>query len=177
MYYWDRLRNGGGAGHLCRLSRRAGYAERGPQARLPLASRTSNGIMMCELPEAKAGKYPFTQLFINGSARCGRGTELRQFPTRARAATFIRPTSSRRMSSIRSRVPTMTWRTRGQGPGAFSSTREFHEEARARPQEAVLHIFRGGYWGNLQWRIKTIDYSAARSGLATADSKSAQVGR
>ncbi len=28
----------------------------------------------------------------------------------------------------------------------------------ARPEEAVIHIFQGWDWGNLQWRLKAIDY-------------------
>jgi hypothetical protein len=34
----------------------------------------------------------------------------------------------------------------------------FTKKTWARPQEAVIHIFQAAYWGNLEWRVKSIDY-------------------
>ena len=46
-----------------------------------IGGRISSGIVMCDLPDAKAGKLAFTQLFVNGKRQV-RATvsELRQLP-------------------------------------------------------------------------------------------------
>ena len=35
----------------------------------------------------------------------------------------------------------------------------FTKKRWANPQEAEIHIFQADYWGNLQWKIKGIDFS------------------
>ena len=42
--------------------------------------------------------------------------------------------------------------------GILFNPATFTKKRWARPQDAVLHIFRGGYWGNLQWHVKAVDY-------------------
>ncbi len=67
-----------------------------------------NGIMMCELPEAKGGKLVFTQLFVNGKRQVRARYPNYDNSRPAGAATFIRPTSSRRTWWILGPAPTTT---------------------------------------------------------------------
>jgi len=42
--------------------------------------------------------------------------------------------------------------------GILFDSASFTAKRWARPEEAVIHIFQGWEWGNLQWRLKAIDY-------------------
>jgi len=118
-----------------------------------------NGIMRCELPEVKAGKLDFTQLFINGkrqararypnfdNSRPGKSGYI--YPANRMPANMVDPQPGPNDDMVYTGVGAR---------GILFDPLTFTKKRWARPQEAVLHIFRAGYWGNLQWRIKAIDY-------------------
>jgi hypothetical protein len=117
------------------------------------------GILMCDLPAVKAGELRFTQLFVNGK----RQTRAR-FPNRDDSkpgqSGYIRPTG--RIPDGRSdpkpgENDDMTFS--GVAPrGIYFEAATFTTNRWARPEEAVIQIFQDWSWGNLQWRIKAIDY-------------------
>jgi len=118
-----------------------------------------DGIMMCELPEVKAGKLAFTQLFINRQRQA-----LARYPnydnSRPGKSGYILPAGqiSTNMTNPQPGADDDMVYT-GLGPrGILFDPATFTKKHWANPQEAAIHIFRKKYWGNLQWRIKTIDY-------------------
>jgi len=120
--------------------------------------KVQNGIMACELPEVKEGILDFTQLFVNGRRQ-----------VRARYPNFdnSRPGKSGYINPV-NRIPD-TLHCPLPGPnddiactsrpprGILFDPSTFTKKRWARPQEAVLHIYHSGYWGSLQWAVRTID--------------------
>ena len=118
-----------------------------------------DGIMMCELPEVKAGKLSFTQLFVNGKRQ-----HRARFPdyddSEPGQSGYIRPID---------RIPD---RTRDPNPdpnedmthnnvpprGIIYDSKTFTEKEWAKPGEAVIHIFQSYHWGNFQWTVKSVDF-------------------
>lgn len=112
-----------------------------------------DGIMMCQLPEVKAGTLSFTQLFINGKRQ-----------VRARFPNYD-PKDPFRCS-----VPHPC---QGGGGGGYlkMADREVEWPARhiyfdpkaftrkpwKKPQEAVIHAFPETHIGNVQWRLAEVD--------------------
>lgn len=118
-----------------------------------------NGIKMCALPEVRSGELDFTQMFVNGK---------RQVRARYPNDDVSVPGKSGYVlaaGEIGAEIPDPN-----PGPNddmSFSGTASrgivfdpatFTKRTWARPQEAVIHIFQAAYWGNLEWRIKSIDY-------------------
>jgi len=104
-----------------------------------------DGIMKCALPEVKAGELNFTQLFVDGKRQI-----------RARYPNYV-PENP------------LVWGRGyidvGQNEEGWPPT-EFHFDPEtftskrwAKPEEAVVHLFPLDYWGNLQWRVKGIDWN------------------
>jgi hypothetical protein len=93
-----------------------------------------NGIMMCDLPEAKAGTLKFTQLFINGK---------RQIRARYPNQGYIHLADR-----------TLEW------PHTFVhyDPSTFTLKRWEKPDQAEIHIFGKHNWGNLQWAVKDIDW-------------------
>jgi len=144
-----------------------------------------DGIFMSTLPTGQAG-LRFTQLFVNGKRQvCAR------YPN-------FDPTEPGRSGSAHpvSRIPAdmvdphpgpdddMTFA--GSAPrGIIYDPAAFTSKRWARPGEAVIHIFQAFDWGNLQWRLKSIDYDTraiwfAEGGFqmgAKWDSDPARVGK
>ena len=117
------------------------------------------GIMMCDLPEVKAGKLAFTQLFINGKRQI-RARYPNYDNSHPGKSGYIYPADIIPPGMVDPRPgpnDDMTYTGAG-ARGILFDPASFTKKRWARPQEAVLHIFQGGYWGNLQWRIKAIDY-------------------
>ncbi len=118
-----------------------------------------SGIVMCDLPEAKTGRFAFTQLFVN---------DKRQVRARYPNYDNSRPGKSGYIYAAGT-IPSdmtdpkpgpnddMTYTGAG-ARGILFDPASFTKKRWARPEEAVLHIFQSGYWGNLQWRVKAIDY-------------------
>lgn len=119
-----------------------------------------DGIMMCSLPEVKAGKLSFTQLFVNGKRQI-----------RARYPNFD-PNDPIKGGYIyaKGRLPEkfdedkttggMAWiRKRSQGArGILFDPKTFTTKKLARSNEVVIHIFPSNYNCNLQWQVKDIDW-------------------
>ncbi len=117
------------------------------------------GIVMCDLLEAKAGKLGFTQLFINGKRQI-RARYPNYNNSHPGKSGYIHPADVIPPGMVDPRPgpnDDMTYTGAGARGILFDPT-NFTKKRWARPQEAVVHIFQGGYWGNLQWRVKAIDY-------------------
>lgn len=117
-----------------------------------------NGIMMASVPSG----MEFTQLFINGKRQI-----------RARYPNYD-PSSPGKSGYVNAAGPLpagavnlngnpdddMTFST--QAPrGIRFDPATFTKQKWANPQEAEIHIFQAAYWGNLQWKIKGIDFSTS----------------
>ena len=118
-----------------------------------------NGILMCDLPEAKAGRLNFTQLFVNGKRQV-----LARFPnydsSQPGKSGYIYPAGLIPPDMADPKPGSnddMTYPGAG-ARGILFSPASFTKHRWARPEDAVVHIFQGGYWGNLQWKVKAIDY-------------------
>ncbi|MHC4891689.1 MAG: hypothetical protein ACYTEO_19745, partial [Planctomycetota bacterium] len=125
-----------------------------------------DGIMVCELGEAKAGKLDFTQLFVNGkrqhrarfpdyddSAIGWRGWSGYTYPLEAIEDDVSDPDPLPNDDMTYSGQPT---------PGIVYNRQTFTKKRWAKPQEAVIQILQAPHWGNLQWQIKSIDYDKHR---------------
>ena len=113
-----------------------------------------DGIMMTQLPS----RADFTQLFVNGKRKI-----------RARYPNYdaSEPGKSGYVlaaGAISDDVPSpnqtanedMTFSGQALRGIRFDPS-TFSKKHWIRPQEAEIHIFQAAYWGNLQWRIKSID--------------------
>jgi len=114
---------------------------------------------MCEVPEAQAGKLDFSQLFINGRRQV-RARYPNYDNSHPGKSGYIYPENRIPPDMVDPRPgPNDDMAYPGAGArGILFNPASFTKKRWAKPQDAVLHIFRLGYWGNLQWRIKTIDY-------------------
>lgn len=99
-----------------------------------------NGIWKCSLPEYRGSREAFTQLYVNGRRQ------------------------------IRARYPNGDSRNPDIGAYAkaagadhppykeiYVDPENFEPNEWKHPEDAVLHIFRSTYWGNLQYRLKDFD--------------------
>jgi hypothetical protein len=117
-----------------------------------------DGTLMCELPAAIRGEAPFTQLFVNGKRQT-----LARFPNRDDS----RPGQSGYLKPAK-RIPDdmpnpnpgadedMTF-SGGAPRGILYDPATFTAQRWARPEEAVIHIYQGWGWGNMQWRLAGVD--------------------
>ena len=118
-----------------------------------------DGILMCDLPAVRNGGLRFTQLFVNGR---------RQIPARFPNRDDSKPG---RTGYINPRGPIPSDRkdpkpglnddmtfSGGAPRGLLFDPATFTAKRWARPEEAVIHIFQGWEWGNMQWRLKAVDY-------------------
>ena len=118
-----------------------------------------DGIFIAELPSAKNGGLRFSQLFVNG-----RRQSRARFPNRDESkpgrSGYINPAgpiSAGRPDPKPGENDDMTF-SGGAPRGILFDPASFTVRRWARPEEAVIHIFQGWQWGNLQWRLKAIDY-------------------
>jgi hypothetical protein len=126
-----------------------------------------DGIMQCALPKLKGDGIYFTQLFVNG-----------QRQIRARYPNYDPQNPLVHGSGYINAAATVDadvanphpdanadmtaweisyWEKEPRGIGFDPAT--FTKRRWAKPQEAVIHIFNAPYWGNLQWRIKDVDWA------------------
>jgi hypothetical protein len=120
-----------------------------------------NGIWMCDLPAARQGGLRFTQLFVNG-----RRQVLARFPNEDSSepgrSGYIHP-AGRIPDTMRDPRPgpddDMTF-SGGAPRGILFDPRNFTPQRWSRPEEAVIHIFQAWDWGDMQWRLKAIDYDS-----------------
>lgn len=121
-----------------------------------------DGIMRCSLRKVKQGQLYFTQLFVNGR---------RQIRARYPNFDVENPTVHghgyiNAAGEIGNKAPNphpdenddMTF-SGGAPRGIVVDPTTFTKRKWEKPDEAVIHIFQANYWGNLQWRIKDIDWT------------------
>ncbi len=121
-----------------------------------------DGIMVCEVAGVREGRLEFSQLFVNGR---------RQVRARFPNYDASEPGVSGYINAA-GRLPDGAhdpcpgrdddMRFSGGAPrGVLFDPRTFTDKRWSRPEEAVIHIYQSGYWGNLQWRLKAVDQQAA----------------
>jgi len=117
-----------------------------------------DGIWMAAVPAVKQGKLDFDQVFVNGS---------RQILARYPDYDMSDPGKSGYVNaaggipeSLRSPVAgpndDMTFSS-GAPRGVRFDPAAFTIKSWAKPGEAVIHIYQADYWGNLQWKIRTVN--------------------
>lgn len=118
-----------------------------------------DGIMMCKLPEVVDGKLDFSQLFVNGKRQV-----LARYPnfddSDPENYTGYIPAENAIGDEIADPSPDedsdMTFSS-GPPRGIVIKEGTLPDKKWAKPEEAIIHIYQGHYWGNLQWRIKHLD--------------------
>ncbi len=119
-----------------------------------------DGIMMCELPAVKEGSLDFTQLFVNGKRQIRARYPNCDHSDPKRYTGYI-PAAGKVADGVADPQPglddDMTF-SGGAPRGILFDPATFTKRRWGRPQEAVIHIYQAHYWGNLQWRIKVIDW-------------------
>jgi len=120
-----------------------------------------DGIAMCELPQVKMGGLDFAQLFVNGKRQI-RARYPNYDPSEPGASGYLRA-GGRLPEDLRDPCPgpddDMTF-SGGSPRGVLFDPTTFTTRTWAHPEEAVIHIYQSGYWGNLQWRLKGLDREA-----------------
>jgi len=98
-----------------------------------------NGVWMTGVPRSLS----FTQLFVNGERQ-----------TRARYPNYD-PSEPGRSGYITPAADEQDWPARKlqYDPATFSKQKWAH------PEEVIVHIFARNYWGNMQWRVKDVDWN------------------
>jgi len=124
-----------------------------------------NGIMMCKLPAAAKGELDFTQLFVNGSRK-----HRARFPnyddSEPGQTGYVWPagTIGGRRDPVDPEsilhIDANADMTQNDEPprGIVYDPKTFTKKQWAKPQEAVIHIYQGQHWGNLQWTLREVDY-------------------
>ena len=121
--------------------------------------RHKKGIMKCELGDVKAGKGDFTQLFVNG-----RRQHRARFPnydnTEPGQTGYIRPKGRIPPGAVDPMPDDNQDMTQNNAVprGIVFKPETFTKNRWARPEEAIIHIFQGHHWGNLQWIVKAVDF-------------------
>jgi len=110
-----------------------------------------DGIMICKLPKAGAGRLDFTQLYVNGK---------RQIRARFPNYDLKNPLVSG-SGYINAAKKEGEWPVKELpfDPQAFTKKRW------AKPHEAVVHIFNKYFWGNFQWQVESVDWENHVIGL------------
>jgi hypothetical protein len=121
-----------------------------------------DGILVCSLPEVREGRLDFSQLFVNGKRQIRArypnydGSDLKNFSGYIAAAGKVdddahdpRPGPNDDMTF-----------SSGAPRGIIFDPRTFTNHRWAKPEEAVIHIYQAYYWGNLQWRLKHVDWDS-----------------
>ena len=107
-----------------------------------------DGIFVSDLPTLRKNP-PFTQLFVNRK---------RQIRARYPNADDSEPGKSGYLTLTKD-APDWPATSFQFDPNTFTDKRWKHAE------EAILHIFPKNYWGNLQWRVKGVDWSTSTVSL------------
>ena len=123
-----------------------------------------DGIMMCRIPKGGGVPLDFTQLFVNGKRQ-----QLARYPNRDNSDPEMFSGYAIPIGGIADDVPSpcpepdedMTFSS-GAPRGIEFDPSAFTDKRWAKPDEATIHIFQGCHWGNLQWRVKDIDWNKGR---------------
>ncbi len=100
-----------------------------------------DGILKADVP-----RHKFDQLFVDG-----RRQTLARWPNRTLDERGVDVGYTQGIDEPTKPIQEFTY-----DPGQFSPRRW------ARPDGAIIHIFQAKHWGNMQWRIRDIDYDANR---------------
>jgi hypothetical protein len=127
-----------------------------------------DGIMQCALTEVKSEHINFTQLFVSGrrQIRARYPNYDAQNPL-VDGSGYINAAGSVG-ADVSNPHPDpnasmTTWEVshwEKESRGITFDPRTFAKRRWAKTHEAVIHIFNAPYWGNLQWRIKDIDWTS-----------------
>ena len=117
-------------------------------------------IMMCRLPEVREGTLDFSQLFINGKRQI-----LARYPSADNSDPECHTGYTQPAGAIDFETPDpcldenadMTF-SGGPPRGIIFDPETFTDKRWENPQEAVIHIYQAFYWGNLQWKVRHIDW-------------------
>lgn len=118
-----------------------------------------DGIMMCRLPDLKKQGIKFTQLFINGV----RGN-LARYPNYDNSEPgktgYVLPEGKIPDDKVIPELDENIDMTQNDEPprGIVYSPENFTDKKWDNPDKAIIHIFQGKHWGNLQWTLKEVDY-------------------
>ena len=134
-------------------------------ARLPaIGSRTVMASCSVRFLQSRAGNLEFTQLFVNGKRQIRArypnydGSDPKHYSGYIPAAG-----KSETISPIHIPARMTIWPFRVEHrAGSYSTHRPSPAGRWARPNQAVIHIYQAHYWGNLQWRLKDIDWEEHR---------------
>jgi hypothetical protein len=119
-----------------------------------------DGIVICELPEVKRGDLDFAQLFVNGKRQI-RARYPNYDDSDPKNFTGYILAAGRLGNDAPDPNPgpndDMTFSS-GAPRGVVFDPHTFTKKHWAKPDETVIHIYQAYYWGNLQWRVKHIDW-------------------
>src|SRR5215217_3159026 len=118
-----------------------------------------DGILQCQLPAGQR-ELDFSQLFINGQRQT-----LARYPNRDDSDPKAHSGYILAAGKISGDIPDprpgpnddMLF-SGGAPRGIAYDPPTFTARRWAKPHEAVIHIFQSQYWGNLQWRLKDVDW-------------------
>jgi hypothetical protein len=117
-----------------------------------------DGIMMCQLEPG----LQFDQLFVNGTRQV-----LARYPNRDTSAPeqysgHTLPAGELPRDTVDPCPSPHSEMTFSSGPprGIVFDPDRFTDKQWANPDQAIIHIYQYCYWGNLQWRVKHIDWDA-----------------
>jgi Right handed beta helix region len=103
-----------------------------------------DGIVMCALPDVSMGRLDFTQLFVNGKRQIRA-----RFPNYDHKNPLVSGTGYVNVAEDWKNVPEGTF---PYDPSTFTRKRW------SKPQEAEVHIFHKENYGNLQWKVESVDW-------------------
>ena len=123
-----------------------------------------NGIMQCQLPAVTAEGLEFSQLFVNGKRQIRArypnydDTAPKNYSGYILAGGKIDDEAADPYPDLND---DMTFSS-GAPRGIEYDPETFTRKRWAKPEEAVIHIYQAFYWGNLQWRLKHIEWDQQR---------------
>lgn len=118
-----------------------------------------DGIKKCFLPEVRSGALDFTQLFVNGKRQVRARYPNEDSSIPGKAGYILAAGEITQGASDPNPGPDDDMSFSGAPPrGIVFDPATFTRNRWKHPEEAVIHIFQAAYWGNLQWRVKAIDY-------------------
>ncbi len=116
-----------------------------------------DGVMMTEV----AADLEFTQLFVNGKRRI-RARYPNYDASEPGRSGYLQAAGALSKDAINSAAgpdDDMTYST--QAPrGVRFDPKTFTAKKWSHPEDAEIHIFQASYWGNLQWKIKAINFDS-----------------
>jgi hypothetical protein len=117
-----------------------------------------DGIVVSELPKASKG-VRFDQLFVDGKRQIRARYPNYDDSDPGKSGYLMAAGGIPDSLQDPNPPPNADMAFGGGAPrGILFDPKSFSQKRWAKPQEAVIHIFQAGYWGNLQWRIHNIDY-------------------